>query len=362
VDDQRTRLVTMLQSRPEMFLDPTTGKSLVDPRALGYAATGYLLPIDPGVNYALTKQSQMREAQISIGINLATSGDTAEKREQGLVILGNTIGVPFDDSIKNAIQTGDETQMWTAIAGSPDFDARMTLQAWHWALNNRKPDGSPYTLRDPEVVGQLMPAAKERLEPAGPKFTLDDYTLDVLGEYQQAIQGVPGAESMTLEQRVDYVFGNDIAKADLLKKYFVGNNVFDTGLSGSMIMQSITNTAGQLAQLYAMSPTAAAALGVTSPEDIIKRAYAITQEAIPRLVEGVNATVAQDQGYSMRRMEEAIMMAYPDTDPFQATTIAAQQMAAIREAATKNGYVDNAAFTAGVAAYIKNPTLPGGTQ
>lgn len=351
IDDQRTRLVTMLQSRPEMFLDPATGKSLVDPRVLGYAATGLLLPIDPGVNYALTKQSQTREAQISTGISLALNGDTPEKRQQGLRIVGNTIGVQFDDSVMGAIEGGDETAMWEAIASSPAFDTRMTVQAWHWALTNNK------SLQDPEVISQLMPAATGRPAPDGGKFTLDDKVLEVLGEYTEAIQGVPGVENMSLEQRLDYVFGDDVGKADILKKYFVGSNVFDTGLDGSVIMASITSTAGQLAQLYAMSPRAAAALGINTPGDIPKRAFEITKATIPLIQEGSQATLAQDQGYKMRSIEEKLMMTFPDMDPYDATIQAARWLQRIRNEATVMGYVDNAKFNAGIEALLKQPSL-----
>ena len=350
IDDQRTRLVTMLQSRPEMFLDATTGKSLVDPRVLGYAATGLLISIDPGVNYALTQRSDKAKVQIQLGMGLALSGDTPEKRSQGLNILSNVMGAPIDDALRGAIETGDETTIWTNLAQSPAFNSRMTLAAMSYALTNNK------TLRDPEVVDMLRGAAVGRTVD---KLTMSDIHVSVTQEYFDAIADLPNANELSVDDRIDYAFGSNASKGDVMRD-ILGIESANSGLSPEQVMASMTSTYGQLAALMVQFPDMTEkAFGIKTPDELAERAYSIYQAGVPLAVRGSQATAAQDQGNKLRSMEESIMSVYTDLDPWVATVQAAQAMKAIRDNATKNGLVDNAAFDAGVAAFVKNPYLQG---
>jgi hypothetical protein len=352
IDDQRTRLVTMLQSRPEMFLDATTGKSLVDPRVLGYAATGMLIPIDPGVNYALTQRSDKAKVQTELGMQLALSGDTPEKRSQGLNILSNVMGAPFDAALKDAIETGDETTIWTNLAQSPAFNARMTLAAMSYALTSNK------TLRDPDVVEMLRGAAVERTKDVD-KPTMSDINVRVTQEYFDAIANLPNANELSVNDRIDYAFGSNPAKGDLMRDILKVESA-NSRLSPEQVMASMTSTYAQLATLMVQFPnTTERVFGIKTPDELARRAYSIYQAGVPFAIRGSQATAAQDQGNKLRSMEESIISVYTYLNPLEATMQATQAMKAIRDKATKNGLVDNAAFAAGVAAFVKNPYLQG---
>jgi len=65
----------MLTTRPELFIDAQTGESVVDPRLLGFAATGFIIPIDPAVNYHLKQKTARAEALTKNGMELILKGD-----------------------------------------------------------------------------------------------------------------------------------------------------------------------------------------------------------------------------------------------------------------------------------------------
>lgn len=121
IDANRQRLTTLLQSQPDMFLDPETGKPAVDPRLLGYAATGYLIPINPSSNHALTNRLKTQEELIAFGKDLYLKGETAAQRANGLSMIGQGLGVQWSDQMYQTAASGNEREVYMQLLSDGYF-------------------------------------------------------------------------------------------------------------------------------------------------------------------------------------------------------------------------------------------------
>lgn len=262
LESNRQRLTTMLTNRPEMFVDSETGDPLVDPRVLMHASTGFMMPINPGINHRLAKQTEHTRQLVALGADLILRGDTPEKRRRGGMLINTALGLNLDDTFFADIATMDETSAWEAIVGNRNLDTISSLAAWKYASENG------LRLADPKVISMLAKSAI----PEGGELTIDKYTLSLINKFNQAVEQMgPAVQNMSLADQIDAVFG-DTNEGDgaLLKRYFMGTDAFGTGLKGEQLWAMMQQAGELLKTMYTTKPDSKFLRdrGINSPDDI----------------------------------------------------------------------------------------------
>lgn len=347
LEANRQRLTTMLTNRPELFIDDKTGMSMVDPRALMYAATGMAMPIDPGINYRLQKQTDRVRTMVEVGTNMILNGDTPDKRRQGGAMVDNALGLDLGPDFYDAIVGMDESNAWISVLTNNNLDTNASLHAWTYARQNGLP------MADPTVIGMLAPATDTG---AGGKFTIEDKELALLGELNKFGQAAgPDFAMLPLEDQIDLAFGERTGDVSLLKQRLMGNDAFGTGLSGDNVLASLNMSAQFLTTLYSLPQfrPVLEKMGITSPMQIWSN-NGVGGLAASTIKAAQNATrdaFAQKYGYSIRRVAQTFT---GDMDGPTRMAKAIEIVNAIRDKATSqaSGQVDVDAFIKGVNEYV----------
>lgn len=199
LNQQRQRLITLLQSQPDMFLDPETGQPAVDPRLLGYASTGYMLPVNPWTNHALKNRTRMQEEMIAFGKKLFLEGDTAETRAQGLRVLGQSMGVQWSDAMYRVAASGNERDAYLQLIEDNYF----TPDSIFGAMLKGQQEGKSIV----EVFDMFVPELGA--DETGRK-TIPQAQLDALAELARRMEANPHLfnPELTFDDRVREAFAD----------------------------------------------------------------------------------------------------------------------------------------------------------
>lgn len=351
LEANKQRLTTMLTNRPEMFVDEE-GNSLVDPRVLMYASTGMMMPINPGINYKLSKQTDKTKFMVETGATLMLQGDTPAKRKQGATMINKALGLQLDDQFFVDIAGMDETSAWDSLLGKKELDTVATLHAWEYARQNG------LSLQDPKIISMLSKSA----EPAGGPTSIDEYELNRLGYFNKQVEAMgPAVQAMGLMDQLDVVFGGTMeGDAALLKRLFAGTDAFNTGLSGQYMANILLNAGQLLTSVWTASNGQSPWLkkmGINTVEDIYssKGVGAIVDSAVAWSQQAMSDAFAQNQGISIRMIAERVATDYEDVTLGSAFEAAAQIMEKIKampDVTSTTGRVDVDAFNKKVQAYV----------
>lgn len=343
------RLSTMLNSRPEIFVDQE-GNSLVDSRVLMYAATGYAMPINPGINYKLSKQNARTRQVLGVATKLLTSGDPL-KAKQGGLLVESAIGTKLGDQFFKDIMAMDETERWNAMLGKANLDPLSVLSAWTYSIQNGKP------MADVDVLGMIH----AKVTPAKP-LKMEDAVLTLAGEFnQRVVDGGPAVQNMPFNDQIDYVFGNTReGDAAVFRKFFMGTNVYETGLSGQSLLSMVVNAGDVISSVYRMQPNSPwlKQQGINSPEDIYssKGVGAVLESGVAWAEEALADNTAQNYGIRLQDIVERLRVDNPDVTEASLAEYGNTKLNEFKAKATSaTGRVDVDAFNRMVQEYVESP-------
>lgn len=254
----QTRLASMIQANPTLFVDPTTGESVIDPRLIGYTATGFLIPIDPGANYALKKNAELKDNQYKTGLDLLLKGETEERRQVGAQIINNTLGLnlPVDQVAKMPELTDEELSK--SLLSNPNLDPLSVYRAINYARTNNLP------MSDTSVA-TMVQAKTDKVA------SLQGKVAGLLATFTARLgQGSPDLMNAPLETQLGFAFPDDAGAQVLLKKELMGTSAFQTGLSSKELVSMIASQAAPMLHIWDYSPDAVKAMDPTiqSVDDI----------------------------------------------------------------------------------------------
>lgn len=197
LNQHRQRMITLLQAQPDMFLDPDTGQPVVDPRLLGYAATGYMIPINPWTNHALKNRTRAQEEMIEMGKKMFLEGDTAETRGMGLKLLGEANGVQWSENMYRVAASGNEREAYLELLNRGHFTPDSVFRA----MLKGQQEGKSIV----EVYDMFVPNLGED---ATGKKTIPDAQLDALAELSRRMEANPHLfdPQLTFDDRVREAF------------------------------------------------------------------------------------------------------------------------------------------------------------
>lgn len=326
LQQQRQHLVTLLQSRPEMFIDPETGESLVDPRMLGFTATGFMMPINPGVNYRLTKQTESQKRLVDIGISLMKDGDTPAKRRQGALIVDKALDLRLGGDFYESIMGQDDAGAWNTIFSNDNLDQNYSLEARVYALTHNK------TLDDPEVVGMLRKAAKDE----GP-LTMDKYTVGLIARHNERMANAdPSLLNLPIEDQIKYTMGDTPGDAAALTKFYLGQDAFGSGVPGSVIINNAARNSELMRMIYSLNPNDPMFVknGITSEAQIWEKSLDGMQGVVADYTQGLQEATIQNYGIKLAELTGELMMRNPEWQEGAASAEAYKMLEGFRAQAT----------------------------
>lgn len=214
INQQRQRLTVLLQAQPEMFVDPNTMEPVVDPRLIGYAATGTLMPINPVANFKLKNRLNTAEQMIALGQEWVMNAESPEQRRRGLTLIGEGLEVNFDDEVYNAVEAGNEQGVLRTVISKGYFTDESVLRAQAKAYEQ---GGSLL-----DYVDELV--KKDPLEDAEP-MTIRQAKAAALQEYAIRLAANPEVHdpSLSFKDQIQILFDTpeDQAMAVLLRDEWV---------------------------------------------------------------------------------------------------------------------------------------------
>lgn len=355
LEAQRQRLSTMLTNRPEMFIDSATGEPLVDPRVLMVAATGMSIPVNPAVNYNLTKQTQATKIAVDMGMNLALNGDTPQKVEQGVMIVDNALNLNLSPEFYTALMGQDERGQIDSLLRNPGLDTGSILSMWQYI---RATPGK--SLRDADVIGMITPSINT--DAAGGKLTIPDRVLQLTQEYSKVLAAAgPATQNLSFEETIDFVWGGDRAgDAALFKNHFMGKDAFNSGLHGKQILDMMIANGQADIMLYSMYPDMPyfKQKGITSADDLWKLQSDSVSSGVRHMQNAATDLFAQNRGNALRNIGEKIYQLNPDLD-FAAVMVESNTVLLdLVKQATVNGRVDAETFNTLVTKFIGDTNAP----
>lgn len=346
LEANKQRLSTMITSRPELFVDPETGKSVVDPRLLGYASTGFMLPVDPGAAHALATQTANQKTMVQVGTKLMLEGDTPEKRRQGGVIMRTAMGLDLSDEFFDAIAGQDETKRWETLLGNDNIDTASGLRAWTFATQNGR------NMADPEVIGMLLPGTGD----TSGKYTIQDKTLDLVGEFTKIMGTADGTlQNAPLSDQVDFAFAGREGDIALMKKHFLGDDAFGSGINGNQMLNMLQSSGQMLTMMFMMAPDSSFLknMGIEQPEDIWKVVGKLSDSAIAYAQDAQAAQTSQNVGLKINQLATSMRDQDPKLSFGASSNMAAVEVQKLREKhTTPSGQFDLRAFNADVTKLI----------
>jgi len=353
LEANRQRLTTMLTNRPEMFVNDD-GDPLVDPRVLMHASTGFAMPINPGINHRLAKQTDHTKMLVGMGADMILRGDTPEKRRRGGLIINNALGLTLDDGFFADVATMDETSAWEAILGNRELDATSSLAAWKYASEQGLP------MRDPSVISMLARSAT----PEGGELTMDKYLLSRIGFFNQQVEAMgPAVQALGLADQIDAVFGATMeGDAALLKRHFMGTDAFGTGLKGEQLWAMMQQASDLLKSMFVTRPNSKFLRdkGINTPDDIWteKGVGALVESSIAWAQVANRDAFSQNYGNSIREIAGALM-AKPGYEGRSMAVIFAEADVIARDlkdqSVSATGRLDVDAFNKRVMDYVAGP-------
>ncbi|KPJ97104.1 MAG: hypothetical protein AMJ55_00365 [Gammaproteobacteria bacterium SG8_15] len=226
IEKQRTRITTLLQAQPGIFLD-NQGQNLVDPQALGPLA-GLPFPVSPASKFAMMTKTEGQKGMYPVLSELMKQAETDEARAVVLETMNvmmdlglpqeaidvfarpsnqrelfNTLIEHFDtnalsDALLAAQMQGVDLfhpdimplymgKLRTPEVGSPNeaFTARMLEAAQKFEAWLRSPDGEPFRAEDTAIAVDAWVASEGTTADAG---------------FLRSKGGFKGAENLTNEQ------------------------------------------------------------------------------------------------------------------------------------------------------------------
>lgn len=300
---QQQRLSTLLQSRPEMFIDPETGESLIDPRLLGFAATGYMMPINPGVNYRLTKQTESEKRMVDMGISLMKDGDTAEKRRQGALIVDKALDLRLGPEFYEAMMGQDDRSSWNSIFSNDNIDLNSAFEARIYALTNN------LTLDDPGVVGMLRKSAGD-----GTPMTMDKYTVSLIARHNERMASAdPSLLNLPIEEQIKYTMGDAPGDAAALIKFYLGQDAFGSNVPGSVIVNAAARDSELARMMFKFDPNNAIFVkaGITNESQIWSHSLGNMQGVVADYQRGLQEASIQNYGLKLADVTGAFLLKNP---------------------------------------------------
>jgi hypothetical protein len=345
IDKQRTRLTTLLQSRPEMFIDPVTEESLIDPRLIGYAATGLMLPINPAMNNYLAKQTAGQKARVDLGMDLLKTGDTPAKRRQGAVILDHALKLNLGADFYMNAAGSDERTLWNSLHANPKLDEQHTLEAHVYALTHG------LSLDDPSVIGMLAP-----VDPRSTPMTMDSKILELGNYFNKRIREAgPAIQQLGWEEQVDWVFkGERSGDALLFRKFLAGTTGFNSGVSGSTLIGIAQRMADLKCMLFDIDPTADMFVkaGITSKEQILNNSMNEVQTLSGAYLQGQEDAATQNYGLKLQHVQGKLATEHPEWDEYMVNARSVAELERIKAACTEAGTFDVKKFNTMVSEYL----------
>jgi len=338
LDANRQRLSTMITSRPDLFIDPVTEESVIDPRVLGYAATGFMIPVNVGTSHHLAKQTATQRLTLEMGTKLMLDGDTPEKRRQGGVIVSNTLGLGLDDQFFETIAGQDDASRWSIMLSRDSLDPVSVLAAWSFASQNGRQMGNP------EVIGMLRGSKK------GSKLTIEDHTLGLIGEFDKIMGEAEGAlQNEPLEAQLEYAFENRAGDLATMKKHFLGTDAFGTGVNGSQMLSMMRSTGEMLTMMYLIQPDMPwlKQMEINNVDDIWKKVGGMSDSALAYVRQAQADAAGVNIGMKTAQLRGMLLKDDPTMDFGKAASDAARM---VQEAKTSSssagGSLDIEAFNA----------------
>lgn len=356
INQQRTRLTTLLQTQPDMFIDPVTGAPAVDPRLLGYAATGMMLPIDPTTNHALKNRLKTREEQFELGKKMFTDGDTADVRIRGLDMIGAAHGIKWNDQFYQVAATGNEQAMYEHMMQEGYFTPTSVLQAMLYAQQNG--------LSLVEVADTFV-ADKTRGLSSGGRPTMASAQLEALDLYAQRLAMNPEYNDPALSQEdrwaLAFPAAGDQKYVELLRKGFT-----EGGISSETMMRQLNSNMAIIGTLESMGGGVPESFlkphGLTkdTPDWQSKLAVKLTQWSVPAMA-GLDRQQAQTNTVTARDELLPSLLRVPEIAAFGEGEVRRAALLAVLAAKKANsgefGVLDREAFAAELEGYKNNPEL-----
>lgn len=350
INQQRTRLTQLLQSQPDMFIDADTGLPAVDPRLLGYAATGLMIPIDPSANHAMKNRLKQTEALFDMGKTMFMEGDTAQMRAEGLRLIGQAHGVQFSEDMYRVAFTGNERDAYMQIIQDGYFTPTSVFNAMLHAQQNG--------LSLPQVADMFVKDTTTDAE--GNVITMPQATLLALTEYGERLAADPALNdpSLSFREKVELAFPRDAKSQTLLLDRYD-----ESGVSPELLarqMESSLSTIMTLDQFNMLDDDFLAPfnLSKTDPQWQTKLAVRFTEHLGPAL-QSLDRQQAAKSVANYRRRVVAAVQAQPG---FKDAPIEAVESWALRlvlqmksDYTTANGTLEYEKFNQALDKVMRNP-------
>ena len=332
LDSNRQRLTTMLQSRPDFFIDTGTGKSLIDPRTLGFAATGFLIPIDPAAAHRLAQQTQLQKNTLAFGVELAMNGGNPDARLEGGRIVNNALGLNLSDETLQGMSAVNEESQWNTLYAHTDGGS--VVGARLYALQNNLP------LMHADVLGMIKGKGT-----GGGKYTFDDVAMDLMTQFTAAM-GAASTEvhDLPLAEQIAYAFDGEPVKIANMKKYYLGSNAFGTGISGPMMLQQHRSMYEKLTALFMVTKGQGPWFeGIENPEDLSGLVSTYSAASVDDLKSSIADVTMQGVGTHIKRLTGSLVTSRGMTQE-EASFIASEMVMQAKEQSLVDGVFDVTKF------------------
>jgi len=167
-------------------------------------------------------------------------------------------------------------------------------------------------------------------------------------------------QAMSKEDQINYVWGGtDEGDADLYRKYIMGTDIYDSGISGLALSNMITNAGQLLTSIYVASQGQAPWLkeqGINSPEDIYtsKGVGAVLESGLAWAQEAQRDNTQLKIGMALKEVRDRIMAVNEGATESSVNEAAMQVIQEIIQSVTSpTGRVDVDAFNKKVKQYVE---------
>ena len=356
MDKQRARLIQLLQTQPDMFIDPTTGQPAVDPRLLGYAATGFMIPIDPTTNHALKSRVKTKERQFEIGKELFLKGDTADLRASGLEMIGTAHGIQWSDEMYRIAASGNEQDAYLQVMREGYFTPTSVFAAMLHAQQTGK--------SIVEVADQFVQDDTRGAD--GSTMTLPQATLVALADYGERLAANPQLNdpSLSFAEKVELAFpdAGDAPQRTLLIDKFA-----ETGISPELLARQMESSLSIIMTLEGMGKlpdSMVEAHGIKKSDEnwAVKLAVQFTEHMGPALKSLEKQNAARNIVTSRQKLVSALM-AVPEFNEHGTDVINAYALNVVlgltKDLTSASGVLDYKAFDESLTAFTRSPSTLG---
>lgn len=297
LDKQRQRLVTLLQSRPDMFIDPESGKPSVDPRLIGVAATGFMIPIDPSVNYTLQKRSAATAAQVELAVKNIMDGETPDQREQGVRLFNDALELNLSAEFVDAVRQEGPDGVWDKLLSNDDLDPVAVINARAYAVRDGK------NWYDPDVLEMLRSA---RTQEASSIDTIPKLQIQIMREIDTfAREAGIDAAAMPIGELIDLRYQDDPARATLAKDFLQTPST--DGVDNETRVRIMLSAGALFTDMFLANPDAAffKRQGIETADQLWDKIGDFINSSIVYVKQANAEKLAGRQGRDLRRLMEA---------------------------------------------------------